>query len=114
MPIIKRKDWPQELQNSWAMKGLFVGGCVERGDGSSFRAKAHAHISGRNKGWICVRKASRLADRELMIHELAHIITGHGHDDTFRAMVRKLGGTLDETDSLRSFHKKGLDSPDSL
>jgi hypothetical protein len=70
---------------------------VARGDGSSFRAKAHAHITGEYEGWICVRSAARLLDRFLMLHELAHIITGQGHTDGWRACLLKLGGTLDVT-----------------
>ena len=36
---------------------VFVGGCVARGEGSSFRHKAHVHIAGQFFGWICVRSA---------------------------------------------------------
>ena len=73
---------------------VFVGGCVERGDGSSFRRKAHAHCNKTDphKGTICVRSAKRLYTPSgkpsyLMYHELAHILTGHGHDIVF---IRKM------------------------
>ena len=91
--------WPE-------VKALFVGGCVERGVGSSFRAQAHAHVTGAHAGWICVRShwriyaATRNPDgtwgtsarpSRLMWHEYAHIVTGHGHDDRWRATMRQFG-----------------------
>jgi len=92
-------------------RGVFVGGCIDRGDGSSFRAKAHAHTKEPNKGWICVRSAKRLyvsgTDRpsKLMLHELAHILTGHGHDDTWRKEVRRLGGTIHHWET-KAWHRQ--------
>jgi len=85
------------------LKGVFVGGCVERGDGSSFRARAHAHTTWRggvpkeSDGWICVRSTKRLykadgSPSNLMLHELAHILTNQGHTDRFRDKLRELGG----------------------
>ena len=70
---------------------VFVGGCVDRGDGSSFRRKAHAHVEEPNKGWICVRSAKRLyvAGTErpslLIWHEVAHCLVGpsNWHNDTW-------------------------------
>ena len=94
------------------MRGVFVGGCVSRGDGSSFRAKAHAHVRGQWCGWICIRRPDRLRDRQLMLHELAHIISGQGHTDLWRRTLIALGGTLDATlddrgnTVLRSYHKQ--------
>ena len=88
------------------VSGIFAGGCVRRGEGSSFRAKAHAHTDNPFMGWICVRKASRLNDRMLMLHEIAHIITGVGHVDIWRKKLLEIGGTLDPTESLKSYQKK--------
>jgi hypothetical protein len=97
-------DWPEVV-------GVFVGGCVERGTGSRFRHQAHAHTSGAHKGWICVLSHRRLfaASRgpdgswvaterpsRLMWHERAHVITGHGHDDRWRAEMRRLGQPIPE------------------
>jgi hypothetical protein len=99
-------EWPD------AVAGVFVGGCVDRGVGSSFRHQAHAHnylppdprTDPRlcaNPGWICVRSVHRLyvtggtGPSRLMMHELAHILTpGHGHDDRWRAVMRDLGQPL--------------------
>lgn len=114
MPIVPFPEF--EKYRAQGFKGVFVGGCVERGDGSSFRAKAHAHNEqyvkiGSSKvmdengnpkewkhfGWICVRSAKRLYTRpgqpsNLMWHELAHILTpGHSHDDVWRAKAREFG-----------------------
>jgi hypothetical protein len=86
---------------------VFVGGCIERGDGSSFRAKAHAHCNkthDKNYGTICVRSYKRLytpsgKPSHLMWHELAHIITGQGHTANFvKCMTKKLGLKLDKSE----------------
>jgi hypothetical protein len=86
---------------------VFVGGCVKRGDRSSFRAIAHAHSVTRIKaekrwfGWICVRSPKRLRSLDGspsadMWHELAHILTpNHGHDDAWRKKMRELGQPIE-------------------
>lgn len=90
------------------VKGIFVGGCIKRGEGSRFRAKAHTHTlkGDEHQGWICVLSAKRLASRWIMLHEAAHAITGLGHVDKWRAKLLEIGGTLDATDTLKSYHKK--------
>jgi len=103
MPIVEYPAF--DKYKNQGFKGVFVGGCIERGEGSSFRAKAHAHCCPNSKGqqdeyfgWICVRSAKRLyrlngRPSMLMLHELAHILTPfHWHDDAWRKKVRELGG----------------------
>lgn len=70
------------LADRWnGERGVFAGGCVERGVGSSFRAMAHTHtrVDDPNRGWICVRSARRLLTpagepSRILRHELAHAI----------------------------------------
>lgn len=82
-------------------RALFVGGCVERGVGSSFRASAHAHNDPVDefRGWICIRSEHRLytasgTPSQLMLHELAHLIAPRTHHDRWRATARELGYRL--------------------
>jgi len=81
---------------------VFVGGCVERGEGSSFRASAHTHISHVYKNWICVRSKKpetlRLRDGEptnLMKHEYAHVLTGEGHTRRYWLTLARIGGYME-------------------
>ena len=117
MPII---DYPEfEKYKDQGFKGVFVNGCVKRGDGSSFRSKAHAHNHKTDPhfGWICVRSRKRLYTASgkpslMMIEELAHILTpNHWHDDVWRKKVRELGGRVLWHQS-KEYHRKrkGLES----
>lgn len=110
--ILEKSQYPLDLQNE-VVKGVFVGGCVDRGEGSRFHAKAHAHTSGANKGWMCFLKFNRIKEPMLVKHELAHLLTDEGHNDKWRAKVLELGGTLDACNSvidgkelLRSYQKR--------
>ena len=59
-------------------KGIFVGGCVKRGEGSSFRASAHCHNDKCPQypafGWICFRSAKRIGDYHLFDQRLIDIV----------------------------------------
>jgi hypothetical protein len=93
------------------LRGVFVGGCVERGVGSSFRATAHAHSHGFHRGFICFRSDKWLHVRELWLHELAHVVTRQPHNNRWREFLLQIGGTLDPVYDgdrcvLRSYHPR--------
>jgi hypothetical protein len=106
--IVPREQWPTALHHGpeGALVGVFVNGCVARGEGSRFRRQAHAHTDGPHQGWICILSAKRLTDTPLLLHELAHIITGEGHTDTWRRMLLQIGGTLDGSRDKGDCHKR--------
>ena len=112
--IVPESEWPSELRHA-AVRGVFVGGCVSRGDGSRFRRKAHAHIDdGPHQGWICLLSARRLTARELLLHELAHLVVRAGHTDEWRAALLALGGTLDPVPGLLKSYQKHVRRPASV
>lgn len=87
-----------DLEPMPEIEGIFIGGCVERGVGSRFRHRAHAHTSKDDlyHNWVCVLSQKRVFTStgkwsQLMWHEYAHITTGHGHDDVWRAEMKRLG-----------------------
>lgn len=105
------KDWGWQ---EGLCKGIFVGGCIDRGTGSAFRKLAHPHCeeTDQHKGYICVRSHRRLfaaiakvkddgklewsistKPSRLMMHEYAHLLSGsgHGHDDKWRDTMKQLG-----------------------
>ena len=84
------------------LKGIAIGACA--GDGlwgnsdqeiGQDRIKAHAHIDGKRKGWICIRQL-RNYNATTIRHELAHLIRENArHDEAWRREVAALGGRVE-------------------
>lgn len=108
---------PTEEMIKNGVKGFFVGGCIKRGEGSSFRARAHAHNCHPNNpletyyGWVCFRSLKRILKcvalylpssssiwhgeltdtNRIIMHEYVHILTpNHGHDKIWKEKMRSL------------------------
>ena len=90
---------PNILDQLPLCRGLFVGGCVARGVGSSFRAAAHTHNDPSDPwyGWICFRAAKRIMDyfrpvpSPLLWHEYAHLMApGEGHGPRWKTACATL------------------------
>lgn len=118
---IDKVSIPEYLQMLDPRIKIFIGGCIERGIGSSFRHTAHAHNSthyGKLKvidpdfGTICFRSIKRIGryktieyedgsitikiikPSQTLLHEIAHILTpNHGHDKKWLEEYIKLGAS---------------------
>lgn len=95
------------------VKGVYVGGCVNRGVGRlSLKTScpvAHAHNDRRDEhfGWVCFQTPSYFKDEAIRLHELAHINTpGHGHDDTWRSEMTRLGQIILPRYRRRQYKKR--------
>ncbi len=97
----------KELQGEYPqLKGVFVGGCIAKGEGSSFRAKAHAHTQENDpyKGWICVRSLKRVYIKGtkkasmLIRHELAHLLVKpyYYHNKQWQKTYKRLNKEINE------------------
>ena len=83
---------------------VYVGACVDADGRIRKCARAHAHTSPPHTGAICVKFLKAIKGcsdgqvitrpNRLLMHELAHILSGHGHDPTWRAKMRELGQPL--------------------
>jgi hypothetical protein len=91
-----------------AVKNICVGRCVNHDDWQDtddgvhcYREQAHAHVKGcDHPGWICVRNPRHVLSGSsrhvsgLLLHELAHLISQSGHNETWRQTMRGLGQTI--------------------
>ena len=103
MPILCDELPVEVLEKIWesGFRGVFMGGCIERKEGSSIRRSAHAHGNkdGKYFGWICMKskKPERFVNKgkltNLAKHELAHILSSkNDHGKEFCESLINLGG----------------------
>ena len=90
--ILPKSKWPKYLKAFEQLKGIAYGDCVS---GEQFsHPTAHAHCE---TGWICLYSKSRIKNRLLMLHEVAHLISmKRYHCDSWRYALIDIGGTLTE------------------
>lgn len=96
---------PADMQPS--VIGVYVGGCVKTGLGSlGGNAHAHAFEDDSHRGWVCFQHPDNLKNERTRMHELAHIRTGHGHTDKWRAEMARLGQPIAPCDRRRTRKKR--------
>jgi hypothetical protein len=97
------------------VKGVFVGGCVAKGTLTPLGVvikgdvEAHAHNWRQDQyfGWVCFQAPDLLDDRNLRLHELAHINTpNQGHTAAWRAEMQRLGVPILPKNQARQRAKK--------
>lgn len=114
--IIKPTAYPAFLRpHREVIKGVFVGVCrwryeLTEGEFRSERSLRmmkfpHAHNDvKRLAGWICIPSRAALKDRELMLHEVAHLYQPRqGHKQRWRETLVSIGGSLDHRPTGRGY-----------
>lgn len=124
MPILDHNLIPQDIYEKilpYGFRGVFLGGCIERKEGSSIRPSAHCHCNIHKKGiyesefktndgmykdrffgWICLksRKPEKLICNKkatnLFKHELAHLMSAKkgGYGKAFCKALVELNGRM--------------------
>ncbi len=98
--MTKRTVGLVSLTSHEAVVGIAIGACAAGDPWSqpgvaANRVVAHAHYTGKRKGWICIRRL-RGYNATTIRHELAHLIRENArHDDAWRREVRGLGGQVE-------------------
>ncbi len=96
------------------VKGIFLGGCVREGVGSSLDSRgsypiAHTHIGNiAEKRWICYRNPVIYRDpayEYVRWHEYAHVLANQGHTDKWRRIMQSLGQPIPPMYARRSRKK---------
>ena len=100
MQLLLKKRWPKYLRQFSELKFISIGEC-RYGWPLGLNEDAHAHGSRLKRdnhcfGTICLRRPEYLNHRNIMIHEVCHLMFGsYGHNDKWREWVLAYGGTLE-------------------
>jgi hypothetical protein len=91
-------DLPQCLQGYKEVKGIWIGGCIEGawGDGGLVAAHAHSFREDPYCGWICSPYRWVLDDQDILLHELAHILSEQDHNFIWKGCLMALGGDVSD------------------
>jgi hypothetical protein len=75
MIIKDRKKFPIEVRHHQCLKGISIGGCVNKKRKIGKHATAHAHcrINDKYRGWICFHDKSQIKTQTIY-HEVAHLL----------------------------------------
>ena len=93
--IRDRKDFPACVQSFEVLRGICVGGCIDP-SGTIDHCGAHAHVdTGIYSGWICLSFKYQLREKQVLLHEVAHLLVPYtGHSKIWRNKVKEIGGTI--------------------
>lgn len=113
MPMLDDNLIPLELYErvfKAGYRGTFLGGCIERKEGSNIRHSAHCHCGLKkdkskypHHGFICIKskKPEKCINKNgkptlMFLHELAHLICvgenkGNGYGKKFFEVARSIG-----------------------
>lgn len=120
--ILPRALYPAAIKpHARRIRGVCLFGCIDPSGATPLRAEheAHVHVDRSARvafeGWICIRTARALGFRELLLHEVAHLLTRRGHDERWRRKVREIGGKLGPVWGLHVLdYRKGAKRPRGL
>lgn len=94
--ILPKSQYPKYLKPFKMIKGISYGKCKFGYDLDI----AHAHCAKLQNefGWICLDYKSRIRNRYILLHEIAHLIAGYknSHNDRWRRACLRIGGTIEE------------------
>jgi hypothetical protein len=99
--ITKRSEFPKCVQKFKELKGICIGGCVDKDVSfTNDDCWAHSHSNSYDKytGWICLHYKYQLKHKLLLLHEVAHLIANkqkntHHHGTRWKQAVSYIGGT---------------------
>lgn len=112
--ITKRSEFPKCVQKFKELKGICIGGCVDKGFSMLDRHVAHAHCwHQKNQGWICLRYKYQLRQKQTMLHEVAHLIANKSsrtpfHGKKWKATLCEIGGSYKEYSYALSHNRREI------
>jgi predicted SprT family Zn-dependent metalloprotease len=96
--IRRRADFPECIRHIKQVKGICIGECINEPKKRLIDA-GHAHCSEHiSYGWICLRTKYLFQNRNILLHEAAHIINTNtdyrDHGKEWKKIVVEIGGTF--------------------